>query len=507
MLTKYNAGSAAGTQSRPRLRRTREFSFPSPGQGMSIGDGTMVHAVTTFDQQNRRVIVGLTGGTCGDWYAAYAFNPGAVTSATGVEAFEPLSLTTGDFPGGFHQGEFVHADWGVYDPYHNEHVYLGGKVSGNAAAYSPTWVPASGPYVLTGTSPTDGNLPYAYDDAQSVWNPATGTMYTRGTHYTQTDSGGTITWTNIGGMAPSVVILLRVPRASEFARFRYSGVGTAPVSTQPSITALSPSSAVMGGPGFTLIVTGSNFTADAVVLWDGAPRATVFDSSTQLRATIPGADVAAVGLVHVTVTESTGTSTARDFTVLYPPTTLSLVYEGQIRDRVGQGDGALGPDGAMDGVVAVTIFATGGRIITAIKMKPTPLDEWNTTVGDGKWLLGVALTRDGALINNPVTMAVGFTVADSATFYLFGSDASTPTFFVLGTTLTVTVTMSDGSTATQAVTIGTGGTAYVRTAGPETLALTDGPLTRVVLPPTSKPTVEIDLTQPPGLHASIRRIS
>ena len=74
----------------------------------------------------------------------------------------------------------------------------------------------------------------------------------------------------------------------------------------------------------------------------------------------------------------------------------------------------------------------------------------------------MALTRDGALINNPVTMAVGFTVADSATFYLFGSDASTPTFFVLGTTLTVTVTMSDGSTATQAVTIGTGGTAYVR---------------------------------------------
>ena len=70
--------------------------------------------------------------------------------------------------------------------------------------------------------------PYAYDDAQSVWNPATGTMYTRGTHYTQTDSGGTITWTNIGGMAPSVVILLRVPRASGSPGSGIAGSGRRP---------------------------------------------------------------------------------------------------------------------------------------------------------------------------------------------------------------------------------------------------------------------------------------
>jgi hypothetical protein len=40
----------------------------------------------------------------------------------------------------------------------------------------------------------------------------------------------------------------------------------------PVITQLNPSSAIHGGSDFTLEVAGSNFNANAVVNWNGAPR-------------------------------------------------------------------------------------------------------------------------------------------------------------------------------------------------------------------------------------------
>ena len=41
----------------------------------------------------------------------------------------------------------------------------------------------------------------------------------------------------------------------------------------PAIASLSPSSAVAGGPAFTLTVTGSGFDSTCTVMWNGAPRA------------------------------------------------------------------------------------------------------------------------------------------------------------------------------------------------------------------------------------------
>ena len=39
------------------------------------------------------------------------------------------------------------------------------------------------------------------------------------------------------------------------------------VAQAPSITSLSPSSAIVGGPQFTLTVNGANFVSGAVVTW------------------------------------------------------------------------------------------------------------------------------------------------------------------------------------------------------------------------------------------------
>ena len=77
------------------------------------------------------------------------------------------------------------------------------------------------------------------------------------------------------------------------------GVGSGPAA--PTLTSLSPSSALAGGPAFPLTVNGSNFVSGSVVRWNGANRPTTFVSATQLTATIAAADIAAAGSASVTV--------------------------------------------------------------------------------------------------------------------------------------------------------------------------------------------------------------
>lgn len=86
----------------------------------------------------------------------------------------------------------------------------------------------------------------------------------------------------------------------------------------PTADSLSPSSAVAGGPGFTLAVTGSNFVPQSVVRWNGAERTTTFASSTQASVAILAADIASAGTAQVTVFNPApggGASAALAFTI------------------------------------------------------------------------------------------------------------------------------------------------------------------------------------------------
>jgi len=82
------------------------------------------------------------------------------------------------------------------------------------------------------------------------------------------------------------------------------------------LTSLSPTSAMQDA--FTLTVTGTNFAAGAVVVWNGTPRTTTFVNNTKLTAAIPSTDLAIGGTAQVTVFNPTlggGTSNALAFTV------------------------------------------------------------------------------------------------------------------------------------------------------------------------------------------------
>lgn len=86
-------------------------------------------------------------------------------------------------------------------------------------------------------------------------------------------------------------------------------------SQAPVITALEPPSAAAGSPSFTLRVTGKGFTADSVMLFDGATRATQLLAADPdmpglrtLTATIPDFQVSSMREVKVTVVNGASTS-------------------------------------------------------------------------------------------------------------------------------------------------------------------------------------------------------
>lgn len=89
----------------------------------------------------------------------------------------------------------------------------------------------------------------------------------------------------------------------------------------PTVAAISPNSSTQGGPGFTLSVVGSNFTASSVIQWHGAAQPTTFVNNNLLTAAIAAGQVAAPGPDEISVVDSGATSNALDFTVpcVIPP--------------------------------------------------------------------------------------------------------------------------------------------------------------------------------------------
>jgi IPT/TIG domain len=107
----------------------------------------------------------------------------------------------------------------------------------------------------------------------------------------------------------------------------------------PSITALSPVVATVGGLAFPLTVYGNNFINDSKVYWNGTERATTYNSPTQLTGAVTLADLASACTAAITVVNPEpggGTSNTVYFTVnpkpkpyissLYPTSTTTGSY-------------------------------------------------------------------------------------------------------------------------------------------------------------------------------------
>jgi hypothetical protein len=122
-----------------------------------------------------------------------------------------------------------------------------------------------------------------------------------------------------GSGATVKIVALRAGLAEVSAGAR-GKVGLATVEVRnraPVLAALEPAAAIAGGEGFTLVVTGVGFAADAAILWNGQARTTQHVSGQELRATITAADIAQPGAVEVAVLnpEPGGGTAALGFTI------------------------------------------------------------------------------------------------------------------------------------------------------------------------------------------------
>jgi hypothetical protein len=126
----------------------------------------------------------------------------------------------------------------------------------------------------------------------------------------------------------------------------------------PALASIAPNALVAGSPAFTLTVTGSNFVSKSAVQWNGAPRTTLFVSTTSLQAAITAADIATPGTASVTVLNPApggGTSAPVTFIIQIPPPTITLMT----------------PSSAIAGGTAFTIAITGTNF------KPNSVVDWN----------------------------------------------------------------------------------------------------------------------------------
>jgi subtilisin family serine protease len=146
-------------------------------------------------------------------------------------------------------------------------------------------------------------------------------------------------------------------------------------------------------------------------------------------------------------------ATASVTVVVPPPPGLTLAYLGLARDRVGRGNTAYAPDGAMDGAVRVTLATgSGPRTVTSIALRSSSAGLWDTDAVTASWSLGVASGLDDALLN-AAGGAVQVAVAPGGTFYVFASEDTAVGHFLDGRTLTLTARFADGSVATSTVTV------------------------------------------------------
>src|SRR5262245_26714265 len=256
----------------------------------------------------------------------------------------------------------------------------------------------------------------------------------------------------------------------------FTVTGSAPPPS-PTLSAISPTSAVAGSGPVTLTATGSNFVSSSVVQVNGASRATSFVSATQLTATLTAADTSAPGSLSITVnTPGGGTSAAVTFMVTNPAPSLASISPS---NATAGGPGftltATGSNFVSTSVVQVngsgrtTTFVSSAQLTAAIPASDVAsagalsITVFNPAPGGGT---SAAVTF--TVTNSPPSLASispssataggpGFTLTANGSNFLSGAivqvnGSNRTTTFVSGTQVTAAIPASDiASTGTRAI--------------------------------------------------------
>jgi 6-phosphogluconolactonase (cycloisomerase 2 family) len=237
----------------------------------------------------------------------------------------------------------------------------------------------------------------------------------------------------------ALILLLAV---SDLAGCGGSSAKDQPPNQTPTITYISPNTAVAGDAAFTITINGTNFVAASVVNFGGSAPVTTFVNSTQLTAAIPAVSIASTGTMAVTVTNPApagGTSNARNFTItsaVNAVPTINSIYP------------SCAPAGSLDSL-------GGGLTVGGQNFVASSVVRWNGTD------LPTTLypNSDGGILTAQIS-ASDIAAAGTATVTVFNPGAGG------GSSNSLTFTITTGAVDPQAIAVDPAGKfAYVASEG------------------------------------------
>lgn len=217
---------------------------------------------------------------------------------------------------------------------------------------------------------------------------------------------------------------------------------TTPAVNNPSpiVSALSPSTAVVGAASAQVTVTGSGFISSSTVQWNGSPRPTTFVSGTQLTVTLSSSDLAATGSGQVTVTNPApggGTSAAAAFSINNPAPVVS----------------GVSPASVLAGSTASTLTITGSGFVSGSTVQWNGTNRATTVVSSTQLQVAVAATdvSNAGTVQITVVNAAPGGGTSSATPFTIANPAPAvasvaPALYVTDVSQTITVTGTGFST-------------------------------------------------------------
>ncbi|MBL0357904.1 MAG: hypothetical protein IPP72_13945 [Chitinophagaceae bacterium] len=245
-------------------------------------------------------------------------------------------------------------------------------------------------------------------DASSTWQLWYSTN--GGTSYTQT--GGTITTSSTtlqtAGFTINVAGNIRFQirktggTTNRICFDDFSVTDYTTPSTAPTLTSISPSSAIAGSAAFTLTATGTNFISGSTIDWNGTALTTTFVSATSLTASVPAANIATAGSSNITVTTAgVGTSAA----VVFTTQAVSVPALSSIS-----------PNTAVAGGAGFTLTATGTNFTAGSVINWNGAALATSFVSSTSLTAAVASTNIAAAGSASVTVVTGSNVTGAVTF-------------------------------------------------------------------------------------------
>lgn len=181
----------------------------------------------------------------------------------------------------------------------------------------------------------------------------------------------------------------------------------------PAITSLSPDTAVAGGAGFTLTITGTNFMSGSSVEFDGETLTPSAWTPTELTVNVPAERIATAGPKSVLVNHpGVSPSNSATFTVTVPPPPpLTLSYPSPITGVRGTPISAVTP-AVSGGVEPFTYSLDSGTLPAGLALAPATGVISGTSAEAGIWNAAVTVTDSAGTQQTATSGNIVITIAD-----------------------------------------------------------------------------------------------